>query len=386
MKTESPENIKDAVRNVDVVGGIALLPDSLFFYQTAEIPKRLPKKQLNEWVYNTIVEIAPLPMDQLLWGFVERETAKNEYTVLWYAGLKERILSVIGDLPDGLHAVPYFALGFLFAQGGGQIFTGEKFASVLVGEKIFGFYKIEEASFTHIQQCLSASKMEVGDQLTRVKIVSSNVGYSGDIKLVAEYKSLDGSVKTRDVVLRTDIIWNADIRDKALIKSLKRQRQVDRISQAGIRTACVFLILLFSFEICLMGTRLCLLCKESTKNRLQPKALSIESKDFLVRKIQDTVEQEIRPFELLSILNDLRPKSIYFLSAMVDNLHNVVVEAIAETAIAAETYRQQLDKSGYFESVTIENMTTTYQGTKFALVCDFKEKNKTSFLALDSPS
>ncbi|MDR0647187.1 MAG: hypothetical protein LBF43_01985 [Puniceicoccales bacterium] len=386
MKVEKSENTNDSVHNVDRVGEIALLPDSLFFYQTDERPKRLPPKQLNEWVHSTIAEISPLPMDQLLWGFVERETAKDGYVLLWYAGLKERILGVAGDLPDGLHMVPYFALGFLLAQKGGQIFTGDKFASVLVDKKIFGFYKTEEASFTHIQQCLSASKVEVGDQLTRIKIISSNVGYSGDVKWVAECKSLDGSVKTRDVTLRADVIWNADIRDKALIKSLKMQRQVDKVSQAGIRMAFLFLILLFSFEICLMGAKACLLYKERTKNSLQPKALSIESKDFLVRKIQSTVEQEIRPFELLSILNDFRPKSIYFLSSMVDNLHNVVIEAIAETAIAAETYRQQLDKSGHFESVTIENMTTTYQGTKFSLVCDFKEKNKTSFLALENPS
>ncbi|MDR1254961.1 MAG: hypothetical protein LBJ78_02975 [Puniceicoccales bacterium] len=386
MKGEKSENTNDSVRSVDIVGEIALVPDSLFFYQTDEKPKRLPPKQLNEWVYNKITEVSPLPMDQLLWGFVERETAKGGYILLWYAGLKERILGVAGDLPNGLHAIPYFALGFLLAQEGGQIFTGDKFTSVLVDKKIFGFYKTEEASFTHIQQCLSTANVEIGDQLTRIKIVSSNVGYSGDIKLVAECKSLEGSVKMNDVTLRADVIWSADIRDKALIKSLKMQRQVDKVSQIGIRMACMFLILLFSFEVCLMGAKLCLLYKERTKNFLQPKALSIESKDFLVRKIQNTVEQEIRPFELISILNDFRPKSIYFLSSMVDNLHNVVVEAIAETAIAAETYRQQLDKSGYFESVTIENMTTTYQGTKFSLVCDFKEKNKTSFLALENPS
>lgn len=372
--------------HLDPLGEIAFLPDNLFFYKSMDLVENLSKNRLEEWVYNAIVESAPFPIDQLLWGFVTRTNAKGVEQVLWYAGLKERILSVIGAFDEHLHPIPYFALAFLLSTKGAQIFTDGKFASVCVDGQIFNFYKAEEASFTHVHQCLLDAHKLIDENLMQIKLIGTKRNYAGDVKLTLEYHLLDESVKQREVNLSANVIWWADVRDKSLLKSLKRQQQLAEYSQVGFKAACVFFIFLFAFECCLLGAKACLMYKESVKNKLQAKALSIESKDFLVRKIQGTVEQEIRPFELLGIMNNFRPQSIYFLSALVDNLHNVVIEAMAETAVSAEDYRQQLANSGYFESVSIENITTTYQGTKFTLLCDFKERKPTSFLTLENPS
>jgi hypothetical protein len=110
-----------------------------------------------------------------------------------------------------------------------------------------------------------------------------------------------------------------------------------------------------------------------TKDKLQGKAGAVESKDFLVQKIRHTVEQEIRPFELLDILNHHRPDTVLFSSAIVDNIHNVVVEGVAETASDVEEFRQNLQESHRFESIKVGSITTGNQGAKFNLFCDFKE-------------
>lgn len=372
--------------------GLQLLPSELFFFKTLVIPQKTKAKQIREFVSTALESLAPFPVDQLSWGFAQRELPDKTMLVLVYAALKERLQKQCVTLDHFNYVLPNFAVGFLLAQTGitfvkhgnqGMLFKG----SSKKRDFVYDFW-VNDENFCNHATVLSEAGLEQGEEsIFFVELLTSNLrNTTGDVKLKFKQKQLGGQWNELEVLFPSEQLWDADIREKTFIAVSKRQRRLEHYIRTGIRAAFVFFALIVGVEILLAISKGGLWFKEKQRQKLQPRAIDIEGQDFLVRKIQRTVEQEIRPFELLDILNRLRPTSIYFLSSAIDNLHNVLVEAIAETANEVEKYRNALETSGYFESVHVENITATHQGTKFTLQCDFKETKPTTFLALENPS
>ena len=196
-------------------------------------------------------------------------------------------------------------------------------------------------------------------------------------------EQIDGNPPTEATLhIDRENIWLADIREKELLKTLKHQQNISHVSEQGMKWACGFFAFALLFQSILWVGQLGLLGKQKARKRLQPIARKIEEKDSLVRQMQTMIEQEIRPFELLGLLNSYRPKNIYFTAANIDNAHNTIIEAVAETAMSVKKYSQDLIDSGSFESVNVDNLSVSSQGTKFRLSCDFKEKQGHYFLNL----
>ena len=73
------------------------IPDNFFIFKSFEISAKTPSKKLLEVVVSQIIENSPVPIEQLLWGFVQQNHRKNSW--VWYAGLKDRIQGFLGSIP-----------------------------------------------------------------------------------------------------------------------------------------------------------------------------------------------------------------------------------------------------------------------------------------------
>ena len=356
------------------------VPDDLFFFKKFEAEGKLSNKKLLEAVFNQIVENSPFPIEQLMWGVVPVGGVDGGW--IWYAGLKDRILGYLGEIDNGKHVLPYAAFATLLAKGDECCcFSYDKHVSLVANGNPVAFLSKD------FDDCASLKAFLTDQHITlpvrRVSLKDLTLGHKNRYKCTY-LEQTEGNIPTEVTMhINCEDIWLADIREKELLKTLKHQQSISHLSEEGMKWSCGFLAFAILFQTVLCVGQLGLLWKQKVGKRLQPVARKIEEKDSLVRQMQAMIEQEIRPFELLGLLNSYRPNNIYFTAATIDNAHNIIVEAVSETAMAVKKFSQDLLDSGSFESVTVDNLNVSSQGTKFKLSCDFKEKQGHYFLNLE---
>lgn len=354
------------------------IPDNFFIFKSFEISAKTPSKKLLEVVLNQIVENSPFPIEQLLWGFVQQNHRKNSW--VWYAGLKDRIQGFLGSIPNDKHIVPLAALAILLADNQGNAWLSLENQTTVIIDGMPKLFLAEKCDDWNTIKANIGEKTSIETKYFILKQILVN--HSNIYKCFLE-SSPDGQSFSQNIKeISGKRIWSADIRDKEMLKQLKRQNKMLLFFNRGLKCVGGLLLLTLFFQLALVcGKTLCT-WKQRVAKRQIPIVKKIENKDFLVRQMQAMLEQEMRPFELLGLLNSYRPKNIYFVNATIDNAHNIVVEAVSETAMSVQEYAQSLEESGKFESVRLDNINASYQGTKFKLSCDFKEKQGPYFLNL----
>lgn len=367
------ENTKPENRDIK---DFAIVPDSFFIFKSFEISEKTSTKKLLAIVFNQIVENSPFPIEQLLWGFVQSKHRKN--SLIWYAGLKEKVQSFLGEIPTDKHVIPCGALAILLGDDKGNCWLSveNQTSVVMEGEpKAFLSEKCDnwetiKLNFGHIK----------GDQPKHYVLKQVRLNHANDYKCILETSSEDGQSFIKNTrILSSRAIWSADIRDKESLKLLKRQKEILAVTNRGLKWVGYMLLATLVFQLGLLFGKSVVSWKKRVVKRQTSLVKKIENKDFLVRQMQAMLEQEMRPFELLGLLNSHRPNDIYFSNATIDNAHNIVVEAVAESAMSVQEYADKLEESGMFESVRLDNINVSHQGTKFKLSCDFKEKQGSYF-------
>ena len=367
---EKSENEMSVESTLDIVGNFLLLPDSFFIFKAFDVESGIASKKILDTAFNQIVEQAPLPIEQLMWGIVPIDEEKGQW--LWYAGLKDRIQSFIGDINDK-HLLPYGALGVLLAKKAECcLFVTHEHTSVLVDKQPMHFLTEATNDFTSVQELLSEEQKQFPLRRICLETVKETTTYDYTLTLLSQVP--DGAEEKQEVDVLESHLWLADIRDKEVLTHLKSQQKWTRISNVGVKLGAIVFTGLLSLQL-VLGLGFSLFHgKERKHKRLQPIAKKVENKDALIGQMQIIMAQELRPFELLGLLNELRPKTIYFSSATIDNIHNIIVEAVAENAKDVDAYVRALRESGRFLEVNIDNINASYQGTKFKLSCDFNEQ------------
>ena len=356
------------------------VPDDLFFFKKFETDGKLSNKKLLDAVFNQIVEKSPFPIEQLMWGVVPAEESKNSW--IWYAGLKDRILGHLGEIDDGKHVLPYAAFALLLAKKDECFcFSQDQNVSLVAHGEPIAFLSKDFDDFASLRTFLDTQHITL--PLRRVSINELTLGHKNRYRCSYREQTEEGVPVEVSAHINCEEIWLADIREKELLKTLKHQQNIAHLSEQGMKWSCCLLAFAILFQAILCVGQLGLLWKQKVRKRLQPIARKIEEKDTLVRQMQAIIEQEIRPFELLGLLNSYRPNNIYFTTATIDNAHNIIVEAVSETAMAVKKFSQDLIDSGSFESVIVDNLNVSSQGTKFRLSCDFKERHGHYFLNLE---
>ena len=250
---EKPENEMSVESTQDIVGNFLCIPDSFFIFKKFDVESGTTSKKILDTAFNQIVEQAPLPIEQLMWGIVPIDEGLGQW--LWYAGLKDRLQSFIGDIQDK-HLLPYGALGALLAKKSECcLFVAHDHTSVLVDKQPIHFLTEESNDFASVQEVLSEEQKQLPLRRICLETIKETTTYDYTLTLLSQ--TFEGVTEKQEVDVLESHLWLADIRDKEVLTHLKSQQKWTRISTIGVKLgavafACVLslqLVLGFGFQI-----------------------------------------------------------------------------------------------------------------------------------------
>ena len=315
MKSQNTkEEVNNSMMKENVLDSKFLfIPDDFFIFKQFEVLTKISDKKILEEAFNRIVEDSPLPIEQLLWGIVKKNDDSNMY--VWFAGLKDRIQAFSGELGENTHVMPHSALGMLFAKPSEVCaFSHHGFISVIIDGMPSMFLKSNADDFASLRAQLPEKYASLPLRRIVLKDVMEKNMLDYKCSLLTQTEEQSSSEEVKQTITASNV-WLADIRSKELLKNLKQQKHWSWISATGIKWAGLGLLLTLIFQGFLGFGYLGLSLKNRSYKRSLPAVKKIEGKDFLVRQMQTIVEQEVRPFELLGLLNSFRPPTIYFSAA-----------------------------------------------------------------------
>lgn len=363
------KEVKDTDKSI---GEILFLPGDLFFCKQVLLPENLKQSEIFKFAHMSVEGLSPLSPEQLFWGTVYN---KNTNRMWIYAAPREKILSAYNNIDSYSYVLPTFAPA---------LFTNEHYSNLFKNEDcVSRLPKVDAQDLLktlHIDESLDFDKAKVsliGENKKASWVELNDVKvYDNSINLNYLFHGSDLESKKIEVKLPvlSDVFWHADIRDKDFLNKEKKQRSNGRKVFKALKLASYLILSLLCAEIFIGIGKVVIWSKNKQNSKLSVLANELEGKDMLANKIKAAIDQEIRPFELLEILNKGRPDNLYFTSAIIDNLHNVSIEGMSESAKAVDDYKNMLYDTGKFESITISNIHPTHKGARFLIVFDFKEK------------
>jgi len=368
---------------------VCLAPGHVFFSAAFDVPHEVDSAALADFAELSLESVSPFPIDQLAWGFLHHPRSRR---VLCYGTPLSRLASLgFDDLDTCFQAFP----GFIAVFGS----VPERPVTVLV----------------HHGASLSALLFDAGDPVPR-KVISIAAGADDlvtdqailaeretllkrlpadapppeDAVHVAEGCTIDGSgritfrlrhlqPKTADgdapETLNTlprdpGFIWGADLRDRAFAATQRRNRAFSAKLWRTTQAAGIFLALLILFQLANWGTSAWIGLLEARIRRQAPVANAIQNQMDLADRLAQSANEDIRPIDMLTAVNDTRPAAVYFTRASSNRFDALRVEGRASNVQAVNDYVRSLEAKDYVGAV--ENNPQTRGGeTEFEMLVRF---------------
>jgi len=98
----------------------------------------------------------------------------------------------------------------------------------------------------------------------------------------------------------------------------------------------------------------------------------IETAQTLSVRIEEMAGRQLRPFEMLAVLNDVRPAAIQFMRCSTGGVNTLEIEGQTGNAASVGTYETALRSVAALESVEIRDVRLREGTTNFQLTAVFR--------------
>lgn len=411
-----------------VSASVVLVPGSCFFVRDVEVPGELPEKEIAGFAELTLESLAPFPIDQLAWGYW-RDGASSR--LLLYAAYRERIRALgFEDLEKAAQVLPSFVLGAvretperatvrlvqegsclsaLFYAAGERIPHAvrsrdipegvdpesvkqkllarapvegvEEDPEILVG----GLHRLladQTVEFTLYRREALAVPAATDVPEAREPEESSNPEDDARPIEAAPMESneeevalpFDREPDDHFSLSETGLDpWAADIRESKLLKKRRQDRNLaGRLWWVYVGAAAAAVLMLVG-EIFHVGQSIWLAQLQGKIEDRRPHVAEIE-KDFeLLVRLQQTESEALKPFEMLAVLNSVRPRQVYFTEVRAaDDAPNAIrIEGLATNSLQANSFAETIIGLPIVQEAPID-VSSSVKGANFTLDVAFQ--------------
>ena len=325
---------------------VLLAPGHLFFSQELVLDPSMSEEEIDDFVNLSIEGLSPFPVDQLTWGYLRPE-GSNEALV--YATPVSRLRSQTeDDLESYFHVFPSFVAALreepALAPSIRILSSGDSLTALFfetgkrLPHKIISRPQksadLDDTALLDARNAIAAKISFDGYELEDGvwQVDGFFVGKQNEV--YSRYRNLlpgsTGESIERPFELTDSQLQAADVRDTALTAKSLKERQLARKLWKGLQfiAACFILLLLAQFTTWGLSK-----FTEVIDNRFDKRERIVnqvlQREDFIQRLSLDSL-QSADPTLMLTVINDIRPDTIYFTEAEANSIDTITVQGISQ--------------------------------------------------------
>jgi hypothetical protein len=379
---------------------VRFVPAPFLFVHTEPLPEGMQPSELQSFAEVTMETLAPMPLEQLSWGYLSSERATH---LLLFAAARERLEkeellpedSFFHVLPSFFAAAPADASAhWVFIWEAGYL-TGLHYdAESTVPSRVELEQLIEDnpaGAFAARDRLLkrlgSASRIEAAAGILtrpesllgpRERLAFFFAHYTAPD---AEPSRIEGRPPANPAAR-----WTADLRDGLFRAKEQQRRQTLRLLNRTLQVAAGFAIVLLALQIVWAAGTIWVKTRNSIIARQQPVVDSVEQNQLLLSKIDEFSSHQLRPFEMMAALNDLRPHGIVYKSAKAANGNELIAQCTAPDPSTMNDFLDAIAKSQLADVVGDPHTVLNPRGVSFDLDVKFRQPLSPEPMPPDQPT
>ncbi len=164
-----------------------------------------------------------------------------------------------------------------------------------------------------------------------------------------------------------------DIRDKAVLAARRQTQRRDGLLWRGLLGAAALLAVAALLELALVAGRYAVAQQQEAIATLAPAVERIQTAQALGTRIEEMSRRRLRPFEMLAVLNSVRPAGVQFTRSVTSGQGGMEIEAQTANADSVGAFESALRALPALESVEVRDLRLREGVTTFQLTVSFRE-------------
>lgn len=355
---------------------VILLPDPLFFVRAVPVTEGATAAEAAAQAELAVESLAPFPITQLYYGFQWLPGADH---ALIYAAYRKRFTADEVDTWASAEAVLPAFVTFLPKK------DAPKPATVVVvpdAAWVTGIY-FADASGVPSQvrvEALPAEATEADRFAVRETVLAA---FPEKLHVVdaATGPHFDAESPQGEFVFRAGVfearfdaadIAPLDVRDKGELDARRRAHKRDVILWRTFLGCVAVIALCGLLELALVGTSIWQKQRLAQEAAQKPVVDGIMTSQALATRIEELSTKRLLPFEMLALINTVRPRTIQFMRTVTNGLYTLEIEAQTNSSGDIDVFSSALLKLNGFEKVDVLDPRSRDGVSTFRLVVTFK--------------